>query len=325
MKEDENLIKSFSNIMTFNISGTKFQTFRSTLMKKTSLLSKIVSEKIDTKKLKDKEGNIFLNRSPEGFEFILNCLRQNNYQFNLKKTDEKKLKFLKEEIKYYEMDYLIKINEIQQNNKKNKNHYKKRKRGGKSFKTKTKTKKLKFVKNSIPFVVNTAILKRNFLLIDPQFLSSRMNDFVNREDFFLGFLSASFLLCSIQITLNMTGYLNILFPNIFVKYVFGLGSTIYFAQLSYFKYNGILVSIRRDHISLYLIISVAFSIGLFLLEMKIKYHIQSLEFYFLWFWVIYPFSKLHSYSKNNQIHSFDSEFIFGRFRIVYINRRIKKY
>ena len=85
MKEDENLIKSFSNIMTFNISGTKFQTFRSTLMKKTSLLSKIVSEKIDTKKLKDKEGNIFLNRSLEGFEFILNRLRQNNFNIQTKK------------------------------------------------------------------------------------------------------------------------------------------------------------------------------------------------------------------------------------------------
>ena len=123
--------ESYSRIISFDISGRIFQTFSSTLLKNDSLFSSLLSNKIDTSKLKDKEGNFYFQRSQEGFEFILNCLRQNKYSIQLKKTSEEKIKFYQNEIKFYGLEKIIKINEEIKKEEKilKKNHYKKRKRG----------------------------------------------------------------------------------------------------------------------------------------------------------------------------------------------------
>eukprot|EP01080_Neovahlkampfia_damariscottae_P007242 gene7242-11560_t len=128
-------LQNLSEIVSFNISGQIFQTFSSTLIKNDSLLSNLLLEKIETSKFKDKEGNYFFQRSPEGFEYILNSLRQNKYNIQLKKTSEKKIKFYKEEINFYGLEKVIKINEIEENKETKilkSGHFKKRKRGQKS-------------------------------------------------------------------------------------------------------------------------------------------------------------------------------------------------
>jgi hypothetical protein len=188
MKETNQL----SKIVTFNINGKIFQSFTSTLTKYNSLLSNIISE--NSSKLKDKDGSIFLNQDPNGFEFILNCLRQNLFNISIK--EKEKISFLENEIKFYGLDYLIKINleqEKQEKIEKEKKKIKKKVRGKR--KSKKSKKAPRAVAPAVPVVglqqqlafQRTSPCFPHFLNISNSFFASRLFDF---EDFILGSLSS---------------------------------------------------------------------------------------------------------------------------------------
>eukprot|EP01080_Neovahlkampfia_damariscottae_P011204 gene11204-4024_t len=299
-EEDSNPNNKLSKIISFNVGGKIFQCFSSTLLKNKSLLSQMVCGIINTSKLMDKEGNIYLNRSPNGFEFILNCLRQNLFNIILKNTTKQKIEFYEKEIEFYELDYLIKINKYQTKNKSNqKNHYKKRKRSGKSKKNSPVTKSIKI--SNKPTTNNPGNIifrptpqkqkRKNLHFVTSDYNPPLLSVFIIHEDILMGYLSSVLLMCSIHISLNLLGYLSLSVPNYFLKYFLGFGPIVHFGIMSFHEINHIRLGYNWNPEPFYCcFLSIAGSYATHMLETKIRMDFLNID-YTSWGWVIYPYCK----------------------------------
>jgi hypothetical protein len=97
----EEILRSNGEIVKFNIGGKKFHTNKNTLLKEPdSLLARLVeSERIDLNE------ELFFDRNPKYFPYILDYLRHN--KFNLKRFKKNEIKELQEEVDYYEVKLMI--------------------------------------------------------------------------------------------------------------------------------------------------------------------------------------------------------------------------
>jgi hypothetical protein len=291
MKETNQL----SKIVTFNISGKIFQCFTSTLTKYNSLLSNIISE--NSSKLKDKDGSIFLNQDPNGFEFILNCLRQNLFNISIK--EKEKFSFLENEIKFYGLDYLIKINlapEKQEKQEKMKKKIKKKVRGkGKSKKAPRAMAPPPAVAVApaivpIPFVKRTIPYFHRYLF---NYNSFFVKNLIYFEDFMLGFFSFSILLTAIQLQFAYFGMIPFSIPFLGLKYFIGFGVMAFFIYQTILEYDQYKAGGFFGFEWFFAFpLSVTFAYSLYLLECRIQ------SFYFQettnWFWPIYTFSNFET-------------------------------
>jgi len=90
-------------IIRLNVGGTIFQTWKSTI-ERLSYFKTLFDPSYKYKITKDKDGNIFIDRDPKLFAYILNYLRNNNMkQFN--KYYKKRID-LEDELNYYGLDIL---------------------------------------------------------------------------------------------------------------------------------------------------------------------------------------------------------------------------
>ena len=107
--------KNSSEIVTLNIGGTLFTCWKSLLTRHPCLFKTIFEQKKLTT-FCDSNGNLFFDRSPKIFEFILNSLRQFKYEIILHEYESEEDKFksftikqLREEINYFGLSKLLKI------------------------------------------------------------------------------------------------------------------------------------------------------------------------------------------------------------------------
>jgi hypothetical protein len=93
----QDLMNEQSEVIRFNVGGKKFATRKSTLIKEKDTLfyKMVVSNKLDFNK------EIFLDRSPKVFAFILDFLR--NGKINYQRFKREELDELKVEAEYYEI------------------------------------------------------------------------------------------------------------------------------------------------------------------------------------------------------------------------------
>lgn len=93
-------------IIYINCAGSKFATMHSTIEKvKDTKFYRLIM----TNEEKDKEGNIFIDRPPKYFEFILNYLRTGR---KIKEEEEEEDELFSKEMKFYQLD---KYFELKQN------------------------------------------------------------------------------------------------------------------------------------------------------------------------------------------------------------------
>lgn len=94
------ILKSSSEIVKFNVGGKKFQTRKDTILKQPdSLLGRIIdSDRIDLNE------ELFFDRNAKYFPFILDYLRFQ--EINYKRFSKVELKELKEEVDYYEVYFI---------------------------------------------------------------------------------------------------------------------------------------------------------------------------------------------------------------------------
>ena len=91
------LLKSSGEIVKFNVGGKKFSTRKDTILKQPdSLLGRLVdNERVDLNE------ELFFDRTPKYFPYILDYLRFN--KINYKRFNKEELKELQEEVNYYEV------------------------------------------------------------------------------------------------------------------------------------------------------------------------------------------------------------------------------
>lgn len=88
----EKKLKDYNNdtkklgVIILNVGGTLFTTLRTTITKKTTFLSALISGKFGT--LKDKDGNIFIDRDPKYFEEVLHYMRTGELKSKYNILDE---------------------------------------------------------------------------------------------------------------------------------------------------------------------------------------------------------------------------------------------
>jgi hypothetical protein len=100
-----------NEIVNINIGGTKFSCWKSILTRHESLFSKLYQHK-EFNSFCDQEGNLFFDRSPKLFEFILNSLRQCQYNIEFPEDSTFPIQQLINEIQFYGLSKTLKI-EIQ--------------------------------------------------------------------------------------------------------------------------------------------------------------------------------------------------------------------
>lgn len=100
----ENKLKQSNDIVTINVGGKLFTTRKSTLTSySSSILCAILNGKHTVSY--DKDGNIFIDRDPKLFEYILNYLRDPN-QLDIERLDKVTRRRLYIELDYYCIDIL---------------------------------------------------------------------------------------------------------------------------------------------------------------------------------------------------------------------------
>jgi hypothetical protein len=95
-------------VVRLNIGGTKFCCWKSLLTRQNCLFSKLYQHK-DFFSLCDEEGNLFFDRSPKLFEFILNCLRNCTYFIEFPEETEFPVKELIKEIEFFGLSKTLHI------------------------------------------------------------------------------------------------------------------------------------------------------------------------------------------------------------------------
>jgi hypothetical protein len=100
-----------NEIVNINIGGTKFSCWKSILTRHESLFSKLYQHQ-EFNSFCDQEGNLFFDRSPKLFEFILNSLRQCQYKIEFPEDSTFPIQQLINEIQFYGLSKTLKI-EIQ--------------------------------------------------------------------------------------------------------------------------------------------------------------------------------------------------------------------
>ena len=94
----------FQQVITLNISGMKYTTLKSTLLRtESSFFQRMFSVKADNGNcVLDKDGNYFIDRNGRLFEVILRYLQTNELKLNMKQNDYE-IEDVFEEMKYYDI------------------------------------------------------------------------------------------------------------------------------------------------------------------------------------------------------------------------------
>jgi hypothetical protein len=97
-----------NEIVNVNIGGTKFSCWKSILTRHESLFSKLYQHQ-EFNSFCDQEGNLFFDRSPKLFEFILNSLRQCQYKIEFPEDSTFPIQQLINEIQFYGLSKTLKV------------------------------------------------------------------------------------------------------------------------------------------------------------------------------------------------------------------------
>eukprot|EP01080_Neovahlkampfia_damariscottae_P012163 gene12163-5653_t len=102
-----------SELVNINVGGTLFTCWKSLLIRHNCLFKSCLQDK-NFSKLCDTKGNLFFDRSPTVFEFILNALRQHRYEIVIEEEEQEifsnfTFKELQTELKYYGLTNVIKL------------------------------------------------------------------------------------------------------------------------------------------------------------------------------------------------------------------------
>ena len=94
----------FSDIVTLDIGGTRFEILEDTV-KKSEFFAKVLKDRKD-RRIKQSDGSVFIDRDPFHFRHILNYLRNDRVPQFLSKTD---IEQLTEEANFYQLTDMIEL------------------------------------------------------------------------------------------------------------------------------------------------------------------------------------------------------------------------